>query len=415
MLNISEQGDRYELRIDNQPFSHLYLAERSRSSFKHEGVSEGYSGGDVQADLEQPRFDYPSQAAEDPYRPKPAYATSYQQHTKHVASKPKDPLEFDNGFGMFEYKSTKPAPSQSRPMPATSYKKSAARAMAKPQPQPETQEWQAAEQPAVEEPAPAPEPEKPGDFNWDAPAQFQFEDSGRASDPPQPAADRRPKPGIFAGKTAAATKAPRVSAPPPRRQPAPKPAPQPERKEVKKQAPPPAPVPQSQDMLDLMLDTNPTNKALPEDLFADDGQPQPQPQQQTPPRAPARRAPRPQPQPEPAPAPETEAEMPQTDQAGADEPVPAQAEPAAEVDQAEAGGFPLESAVASTPTAEPTPVLAPSPEKPLDPTAEGKSAGGVDREMASLLNINEGNSVCTTAGRKQEARCGSCTYGQGSS
>jgi len=40
MLNIVEQGDRFDLRIDNQPFSNLYLAEKNKTSFKHE--DEGF-------------------------------------------------------------------------------------------------------------------------------------------------------------------------------------------------------------------------------------------------------------------------------------------------------------------------------------------------------------------------------------
>ena len=34
MINIVEQNDRYDLRIDNQSFSHLYLAEKTRQAFK---------------------------------------------------------------------------------------------------------------------------------------------------------------------------------------------------------------------------------------------------------------------------------------------------------------------------------------------------------------------------------------------
>ena len=44
MISINEQDERFDLRVDNQPFSHLYLSEKSKSSFKYEG--DGYDGLD---------------------------------------------------------------------------------------------------------------------------------------------------------------------------------------------------------------------------------------------------------------------------------------------------------------------------------------------------------------------------------
>ncbi len=52
MLNIVQHGDQFELRIDNQSFSHLYNMEKTRNAFKYEGQEE-----EVVAEKKGDRYD----------------------------------------------------------------------------------------------------------------------------------------------------------------------------------------------------------------------------------------------------------------------------------------------------------------------------------------------------------------------
>ncbi len=40
MLNIVQHGDMFELRIDNQSFSHLYHQDRTKRAFVYDGQEE---------------------------------------------------------------------------------------------------------------------------------------------------------------------------------------------------------------------------------------------------------------------------------------------------------------------------------------------------------------------------------------
>ena len=43
MISIVEQNDRFDLRIDNQSFSNLYLEEKTKQSFKREDDIQAFN------------------------------------------------------------------------------------------------------------------------------------------------------------------------------------------------------------------------------------------------------------------------------------------------------------------------------------------------------------------------------------
>ncbi len=233
-LTIVEQGDRYDLRIDSQPFSLLYLSERNKSSFKPEGT--GYS------DM-YPKPSYPGAGHSYPAEPG-HHSVSMGYPSKKPAAPKKDPLEFNTGFDQFDYKPSpeyRPQQKMWKPAPAE---------------QPASYEWR--QEPEIRQynksASMAPQVSAAQeDFSWDKPSGFEFEE-GAASRKPATAA----RPGIFAPPPASAARAP---AQPAMAAPAPVAAPvkreQPPKVEVKKEEPKP--------IIDF-LDSGPQN-TLPPDLF----------------------------------------------------------------------------------------------------------------------------------------------------
>lgn len=213
MISIIEMEDRFDFRIDNQPFSLLYLSERNKSSFKREGYSsstEEYGGYRAE----------PYRAEPSRSEPKPPSYTSSQP-------KKKDALEFDTGFGMYEYKGAQESQS-----------KSYAR-KSKPEKPPANMQWNDTPDPSTEYKAP-PEPNR--EYNWDGPSNFQFDESNAQAPPPPPTT------------AAAPVYNQRASVPQPRSQ---MPPPVQTRPPVKEQPKP---------IIDF-LDTEQPN-ALPDDLFS---------------------------------------------------------------------------------------------------------------------------------------------------
>eukprot|EP00826_Nyctotherus_ovalis_P037529 TRINITY_DN3427_c0_g1_i1.p1 TRINITY_DN3427_c0_g1~~TRINITY_DN3427_c0_g1_i1.p1 ORF type:complete len:178 (+),score=65.63 TRINITY_DN3427_c0_g1_i1:458-991(+) len=58
MINIVEQNDRFDLRIDNQSFSNLYLEEKTKQNFKYE-VSGALPKDDSVSDAKKQIKDFP--------------------------------------------------------------------------------------------------------------------------------------------------------------------------------------------------------------------------------------------------------------------------------------------------------------------------------------------------------------------
>lgn len=210
MISIMELEDRFDFRIDNQPFSMLYLAEKTKKNFKQEGYTKEY---------------------EEPYnhKPKPAAPRYSEPQTKK-----KDNFEFDTGFGAFDYKPSRESLKKSQPQ------------RSKPQPEFVSTPWvMEAENEHKSSPPQPPQPKKE-DFNWDAPTNFQFDGSNA------PIQNR----------------APRQSQPAPR---PPAPAQVPPRPPVYNQPPfAPSvrqPAQQSRPVIDLLSTDQPNDLA--DDLFAD--------------------------------------------------------------------------------------------------------------------------------------------------
>eukprot|EP00826_Nyctotherus_ovalis_P037240 TRINITY_DN3384_c0_g1_i8.p1 TRINITY_DN3384_c0_g1~~TRINITY_DN3384_c0_g1_i8.p1 ORF type:complete len:492 (+),score=102.93 TRINITY_DN3384_c0_g1_i8:2-1477(+) len=153
MISILELEDRFDFRIDNQPFSMLYLSEKTKKNFRHEGYSS--------------KYDEPA------YEPKPKVHAPPQP-------KKKDNFEFDTGFGQFDYRPSRDS------LPKTQ----------KPKPEPEfvSTPWETEIE--SERKAPPPPPPKREDFDWNGPSKFQFDDPSNspayAQQPPNPAP--RPQP-----------------------------------------------------------------------------------------------------------------------------------------------------------------------------------------------------------------------------
>jgi hypothetical protein len=210
MISIIELEDRYDFRIDNQPFSMLYMSEKTKANFRKEG-EDGY----------------------DNYNPKP-YSQSYTQSYSHPQPKPKkrDNLEFDTGFEMFDYKpshdsSSKPYTSKPKKPIDTHWNDNS-------DPLPEYTEYK----------APPPEPKE--DFNWDKPTSFQFEENNAPAPAPAPApAQSNPPPYT---QPARAPQAPAPLQPPP-------------------QISMPAPVQEPPKPIIDLLDTDQQDE-LPDDLFS---------------------------------------------------------------------------------------------------------------------------------------------------
>ena len=136
MITIIELDDRYDLRIDNQPFSMLYLSKKTQENFKQESNTKKY----------EKDHNYES-------KPKPsAYVPSQP--------KKKDNFEFDTGFGMFEYKSSH------EPLQKSREQKS------KHEPEFVTTPWEMEAESEYKAPPP-----KKENYDWNEPAKFQFEDS----------------------------------------------------------------------------------------------------------------------------------------------------------------------------------------------------------------------------------------------
>jgi hypothetical protein len=163
----------------------------------------------------------------------------------------KDPLEFDSGFGMFDYK-----PSASSSKPKETY---ATAAPMRSEPE-KAKQWKPGFYKSEKQAQPE---EEEGGFSWEKGQGFEFEEASKPTAPVQPPPARVQKP----ANTPQVARSYTVPIPQPQPPPAPAPAPvpvaapvvrPPEKKEVKK-APAPA-------MIDLLQDTNP-QMSLPEDLF----------------------------------------------------------------------------------------------------------------------------------------------------
>lgn len=208
MISIIELEDRFDFRIDNQPFSMLYLAEKTKKNFKQEEYPKKYKES----------YDY---------EPKPA-APRYSE----PQPKKKDNFEFDTGFSAFDYKPTRESLQKSQPQ------------RSRPEPEFVSTPW-VMEQENDYKPPPAQPPQpKKEDFNWDAPTNFQFDGSNA------PVQNRAP---------------PQSQPSPAPRQPAPVTAPP---AQVYTQPPPPPPVKQEPRPVIDFLDTDQPND-LADDLFAD--------------------------------------------------------------------------------------------------------------------------------------------------
>jgi hypothetical protein len=161
MISIIELDDRYDFRIDNQPFSMLYLSEKTKKNFKQESYTKKY----------EKSYDYES-------KPKPSTYAPAQP-------KKKDNFEFDTGFGMFEYKPSRESVQKSHVQRSN------------PKPEFVSTPWEMEAESEYKAP-----PLKKENYDWNEPARFQFEDSTQNQAPaytqpapaPQPRIVRPPPP-----------------------------------------------------------------------------------------------------------------------------------------------------------------------------------------------------------------------------
>lgn len=213
IISIAEQDDRFDLRINSQPFSLLYLNEKTKSNFKQEGGIKSNYGNEI---------DEPNSNSYIPHKIEPNYPKKIEPKPK----KPADNGEFKSGFEQFDYKPAKPVAQHAKPYTTAA-------------PRPVSYEWRT-ENPHVP-PAYMPAPAK-NEFSWDNPSDFQFEDPQHTMS--APVAKKPEKPGIF-NQPKAAAPAPVQQAPPP---------PPPKKEEPKP-------------IIDF-LDSGPAqSNALPDDLF----------------------------------------------------------------------------------------------------------------------------------------------------
>lgn len=71
-MNIVQHGDRYELRINNQSFSHLWENEKTKRNFQfHENISKesnAYEAKDYAQDFDKANEATSREKAKDPFK-----------------------------------------------------------------------------------------------------------------------------------------------------------------------------------------------------------------------------------------------------------------------------------------------------------------------------------------------------------
>jgi hypothetical protein len=168
VCSINEENDQFDLVIDGRSFNDLQYTQSSSTEVKpREGPPSWMS----------------KEMHNDPFMEEP----TVQNKPKASAPK-KDPLEFDNGFNMFDYKSSTKGTTNSQP----AHKE---KNYSKPVKQTAQMEWKPQE-PEVEERGRKKSEPKTEDFQWDQPSSFQFDNQPKAP-VIQEEKPRLAKPGIF--------------------------------------------------------------------------------------------------------------------------------------------------------------------------------------------------------------------------
>eukprot|EP00826_Nyctotherus_ovalis_P003014 TRINITY_DN10603_c0_g1_i3.p1 TRINITY_DN10603_c0_g1~~TRINITY_DN10603_c0_g1_i3.p1 ORF type:complete len:357 (-),score=58.06 TRINITY_DN10603_c0_g1_i3:501-1571(-) len=135
MITIVELEDRYDFRIDNQPFSMLYLSERNKRNFKQENYSKKYEDVYCEPELKPREKNYTAQTR-------------------------KDELEFNTGFGQFDYRPSRESLLNSRAH------------QSKPEPEFVTGKWDMRAEDECRASA-----NRQENYDWDGPSNFQIDGS----------------------------------------------------------------------------------------------------------------------------------------------------------------------------------------------------------------------------------------------